>query len=257
MAGVGRMVGLAAVLLALPLAGCGTSSTGLGLNLVPEAQVEQEGVQAWQQLRAELPPSTNAEMQARARRVAERVLPQAGEDPARWEVEVFQSDELNAFALPGGKIGVFEGMMKLADSDDQLAAVIGHEIGHNKAHHAAQRMNTDMAAQLGVGVLSSVLGGGNAQMAAALLGAGAQYGIVLPYSRNQELQADQLGLHYMARAGYDPRASLALWHKMAQTASNGPPTFLSTHPATADRIHGLEAQMAQAEQEYRAARAGG
>lgn len=248
---------LIALVAAAPLAGCATSSTGLGINLVPEAQVEEEGVRAWQQLRAETPASPDAEMQARARRVADRVLRQAGENPAQWEVEVFKSNELNAFALPGGKIGVFEGMMKLANSDDELAAVIGHEIGHNKAHHAAQRMNTEMASQLGVGVLSSVLGGGNTQMAAALLGAGAQYGLVLPYSRNQELQADQLGLHYMARAGYDPRAALALWHKMEQAAGGGPPSFLSTHPATAERIQGLQAQMPQAEQEYRASKAGG
>lgn len=257
MVGSRKVVWLVAMLAAAPLAGCAASGTGLGLNLVPEAQVEEEGVRAWQQLRAETPASSNAEMQARARRVADRVLRQAGENPAQWEVEVFKSDELNAFALPGGKIGVFEGMMKLADSDDQLAAVLGHEIGHNKAHHAAQRMNTEMASQLGVEVLSSVLGGGNVQMAAALLGAGAQYGLVLPYSRNQELQADQLGLHYMARAGYDPRAALTLWHKMAQAAGGGGPAFLSTHPATAERIQGLEAQMAQAEQEYRASKAGG
>lgn len=241
---------LRAVLMALPLAACAAGSTGLGLNLVPQAQVDEEGVRAWQQLRAETPASTDAAAQARARRVADRVLRGAGENPAQWEVEVFKSDQINAFALPGNKIGVFEGMMRLADSDDELAAVIGHEIGHDKAHHAAERMSTDMATQLGVEVLSSVLGGGNPQMAAALLGAGAQYGIALPYSRNQELQADQLGLHYMARAGYDPRTAIGLWHKMEKAAGNGPPTFLSTHPATADRIRGLEAEMPAAEREY-------
>ncbi|MGE5515570.1 MAG: M48 family metallopeptidase [Bacteroidota bacterium] len=240
-----------AMLVAAPLAACAADSTGLGLDLVPQAQVDEEGVRAWQQLRQEVPASTSAEAQARARRVAQRVLGGAGENPAQWEVEVFKSDEINAFALPGNKIGVYEGMMRLADSDDELAAVIGHEIGHNKAHHAAERMNTDVATQMGVQVLSSVLGGGNPQMAAALLGAGAQYGIALPYSRNQELQADQLGLHYMAKAGYDPRAAIALWHKMEKATAGGGPTFLSTHPATADRIRGLEAQMPQAEREYR------
>lgn len=244
-------------LVVLPLVACAQGSTGLGVNLVDQAQVDQEGVRAWQQLRSETPASPDAQMQARARRVADRVLRGAGENPAQWEVEVFKSDELNAFALPGNKIGVFEGMMRLADSDDELAAVLGHEVGHNKAHHAAERLSTETATQLGVSVLSSVLGGGNAQMAAALLGAGAQYGIALPYSRNQELQADQLGLHYMARAAYDPQASLALWRKMEKSAGASPPTFLSTHPATADRIQGLEAQMPAAEQEYRAAKASG
>lgn len=242
------------MLLALPLAACAAGSTGLGLNLVDQAQVDQEGVRAWQQLKAEIPASPDSQAQARARRVADRVLQGAGENPAQWEVEVFKSDEINAFALPGNKIGVFEGMMRLADSDDQLAAVLGHEVGHNKAHHAAERMSTDAATQLGVQVLSSVLGGGDPQMAAALLGAGAQYGIVLPYSRNQELQADQLGLHYMARAAYNPRAALELWRKMETATGGGPPAFLSTHPATGDRIQGLEVEMPQAEREYRAAK---
>ena len=145
-------------------------------------------------------------------------------------------------------------VMKLASSDDELAAVLGHEIGHDEAHHAAQRMSTEEAANLGVEVLSSVLGGANAQMTAALLGAGAQYGIVLPYSRNQESQADEMGLGYMARAGYDPRAALNLWRKMEQTAGGGGPAFLSTHPATADRIKDIEAHLPQAEAEYRAAK---
>lgn len=246
---------LCGMLIAVPLAACATGSTGLGINLVDQAQVDQEGVRAWQQLRSETPASTDSAAQARARRVADRVLRGAGENPAQWEVEVFKSNEVNAFALPGNKIGVFDGMMRLADSDDELAAVIGHEIGHVQAHHAAERVNTDVATQLGVQVLSSVLGGGNPQMAAALLGAGAQYGIALPYSRNQELQADQLGLHTMAKAGYDPHAAIALWHKMATAAAGNPPTFLSTHPATGDRIQGLEAQMPQAEQEFRAAKA--
>lgn len=241
----------------LPLAACAQGATGLGVNLVDQAQVDQEGVHAWQQLQAETPASPDGQMQARARSVADRVLRGAGENPAQWEVEVFKSDELNAFALPGNKIGVFEGMMRLADSDNELAAVLGHEVGHNKAHHAAQRLSTETATQMGVQVLSAVLGGADPQMTAALLGAGAQYGIALPYSRNQELQADQLGLHYMARAGYDPHGALNLWRKMAQSAGAAPPTFLSTHPATADRIQGLEAQMPEAEQEYRAAKAGG
>lgn len=250
---MGRRHGLAA-LVALALAGCAAGSTGLGINLVPQAQVDEEGLRAWQQLRTEIPASPDTSMQARARKVAERVLGGAGENPAAWEVVVFKSDEINAFALPGNKIGVYEGMMRLANDDAELAAVLGHEVGHNQAHHAAERMNTETATQLGVGMLSSVLGGGNAQMAAALLGAGAQYGIVMPYSRNQELQADQLGLHSMARAGYAPRAAVALWQKMSQAASGGPPSFLSTHPAHADRIRGIEAQMPQAEQEYRAAK---
>lgn len=243
-----------ALLLALLLAACAPQGTGIGINLVPEAEVEQAGLQAWQELRARTPASADAQLQARARRVAERVLRGTGEDPARWEVVVFASDQVNAFALPGNKIGVYEGMMRLAGSDDELAAVLGHEVGHNRAHHAAQRMSTETATSLGANLLGTVLGGANAQMVAALLGAGAEYGVILPYSRNQELEADQLGLHSMARAGYDPHAAISLWQKMAQKGGSRPPAFLSTHPDPENRVEQLQAQMPAAEREYRDAR---
>jgi predicted Zn-dependent protease len=245
---------IAAILLSAALAAC-AEGTGLGLNLVPQGEVEQSGLEAWQEIRAKSPASADAGAQQRARRIADRVLQGAGEDPAKWEVVVFSGAEINAFALPGNKIGIYEGMTRVAESDDQLAAVIGHEIGHNKARHAAERMSTEMVTRMGTSLLGTVFGGGpQGQLLAVLAGAGAQYGIVLPYDRNQEAQADQLGLHYMARAGYDPNGAVALWQKMEQVAGGGPPAFLSTHPATAERIQALQAEMPQAETEYRAAR---
>lgn len=237
-----------------PVAGCATGGTGLGLDLVPDQQVRDAGLQAWQHIRSQTPATSDAAQQQRAERVAARVLKAAGEDPAGWEVVVFRSPEVNAFALPGNKIGLYEGMMKLADADDQLAAVIGHEIAHDEAKHAAQRMNTEAATQVGVGLLGSAVGaatGADPHLVSGVLGAGAEYGVILPYSRNQELEADRLGLRYMAEAGFDPHAAIALWQKMRLATGGGSPTFLSTHPATEDRIEQLQAQMPEAEAAYR------
>lgn len=238
--------GLAAIVLGL--AGCGTEQTGLGLDLVPEQQVQQMGLQTWRAIRAETPASNDAAAQRRADRVAAQVLEAAGKSPSEWEVVVFQGAEPNAFALPGNKIGIYEGMMSLADSDAQLAAVISHEIAHNESEHAAERMNSQVVAQTGVDIAASLLGaagGMSPELTAGILGAGVQYGVLLPYSRNQELEADRLGLGYMARAGYDPRGAVALWEKMRQTGGQ-PPAFLSTHPAPQQRIEQLQAMLPEA-----------
>lgn len=237
------------------LAACG-QQTGLGLQLVPEEQVQQMGVQAWQQIRAETQVSDQPQMRQRADRVATRVLRAAGENPAEWEVVVFKGEEANAFALPGKKIGVYEGMMRLAGTDAQLASVIGHEIAHVEADHSSERVNSEMATNLGVDIASMVLGEtlGAPNLVAGLLGAGAQYGMLLPYSRNQELEADRLGLQMMAVAGYDPRAAIELWQGMAAQGGAQPPAFLSTHPAHGDRIAQLQAMMPEALAAYEQAR---
>lgn len=242
-----------ALLVALFLAGCGAS--GLGLDLVPDQQVEAMGAEAWQAIRAETPASTNAEYQGRAERIATRLLTADGQNPSEWEVVVFRGDEANAFALPGRKIGVYEGMMRMARSDAQLAAVIGHEIAHVNARHPSERLSSQMATQAGIDIAGSLLGagtGGDPRLIAGILGAGAQFGVLLPYSRSQELEADRLGLHMMAEAGYDPRASVELWQGMKSAAGGGPPTFLSTHPAPDDRIEQLQAQMPEALRVYQA-----
>jgi predicted Zn-dependent protease len=236
---------------AASLGGCGSGATGLGLDLVPQGQVAEAGQQAWQQIRSETPASSNQQYQATADRVSRRVLEAAGLDPKEWEVVVFADPQANAFALPGKKIGVYEGMFKVAQNDAQLAAVIGHEIGHVEAGHPEERMSTEAATQLGVNLASTVLGGGNNQLVAGLLGAGAQYGIGLPFSRNQELEADRLGLKYMAQAGYDPREAVELWKRMESAGGAQPPTFLSTHPAPGQRIEQLQAQMPDALALYR------
>ena len=233
------------------LAGC-AGGTGLGLNLVSADQVEQAGLESWERIREETPASNNRSYQQRAEQISSRILRAAGENPGAWETVVFRGDEPNAFALPGGRIGVFEGMFRVAENDDQLAAVIGHEVGHNQAEHARERLSTAVATQAGLQLVSAALQVGNigyANEIAALLGAGAQFGVILPYGRNQELEADRIGLRNMAQAGYDPRTAIQLWENMRQ-AGGTPPAFLSTHPAPDDRIAQLQELMPEALEIY-------
>lgn len=150
---------------------------------------------------------------------------------------MFESEDVNAFALPGGKIGVFTGLLKVANTQDQLAAVIGHEVSHVLARHSAERASADIPAQIG-GAFASAYGVGQLYS----MGVGALF--LLPYSRSHESEADLLGLDLMASAGFDPRASITLWQNMAK-ASGGqkPPEILSTHPSDETRMHDLNERM--------------
>jgi predicted Zn-dependent protease len=231
----------------------GPGQTGLGLGLVSAEEAQQLGVQSWEQIRSEVPVSKNATYQRALQQVSTNILTAIGENPANWEAVVFESKEANAFALPGNKIGVYEGMFAIATDVNELAAVVGHEIGHNQAEHARERLSSAAATQTGVQLLGAALQIGNigyASEIAGLLGAGVQYGLILPYSRNQELEADSIGLINMAKAGYDPRAAIKLWQNM-QAAGERAPEFLSTHPAPESRIAALEAQMPEALSYYR------
>jgi len=242
-----------AAIAALGLAGC-AEGTGLGLNMVPEDQVRQMGLETWRTLRAESPESTDDAYRREAREVSQRLIAAAGGRAEEWEVVVFAGDEINAFALPGGKIGIYEGMFTIADTPDKLAAVIAHEIAHVQQGHAQQRVNTELGTQLGVqaaGAAAGAAGLGSPEMVATVLGAGARYGLTLPYSRNQELESDRLGLNLMARAGYDPRAAVELWQDMAAAGGDGPPAFMSTHPVPETRIEAIRGLLPEAMEIYR------
>ncbi|HLS67970.1 MAG TPA: M48 family metallopeptidase [Kiloniellales bacterium] len=213
------------------------------LILVDEGQLNQMGVAAWRDIRQQERLSRSPQLNRRIETIGTRIVQAAGlEDRYDWEYAVFDNEQANAFALPGGKIGVNTGLIRLARNDDEIAAVVGHEVAHVTSRHSAERVSQSMASEIGLSLAQMGLGGG--ETAAALLGAGLQYGILLPYSRRQEYEADRLGLRYAAAAGYDPRAAISFWQTMTQQAQRGqPPEFLSTHPADANRIAALHQEL--------------
>ncbi|MEX2352690.1 MAG: M48 family metallopeptidase, partial [Gammaproteobacteria bacterium] len=183
------------------------------------------------------------------------------EVPSRvsWEVTVFDDDAVNAFALPGGKIGVYTGLLKVADGQDQLAAVIAHEIAHVTADHSNARVSAAYATQTGLQLAQAMAGAASPQKAQlwGLLGVGLQMGVLLPYGRGQESEADILGLEYMARAGFNPAASISLWENMGKAGGNQPPEFMSTHPSHQTRMRDLNNAMPGARQLFNQAVANG
>lgn len=255
----------AGLLLAAALCGCATvPETGRRQLLAVDPAAEAEiGLRAFEQTKAQTPISANRKETQRLQLVGKRIASVARLPNARWEFVLFESDEPNAFALPGGKVGVYTGILPITRDDAGLATVVAHEIAHASARHGAERMSHGMAVQLGGAVLSGVLGaygvgGAGSDLAMQAYGLGTQVGVLLPYSRTQELEADRIGLLYMARAGYDPRAAVAFWQRFqAYNARQGgrPPEFLSTHPMDSHRIAALQKFMPQAVAEYR--RAGG
>lgn len=256
---------LAALLLAVcGLAGCATSPTGRSqLRLFPSDQMAAMGLQAYRDVRAKTPVATDPALDSYVGCITNalaRVVgpPQGG---GQWQVTVFREDKtINAFALPGGHIGVYTGMLRVAADQGQLASVIGHEMGHVQAQHGNERVSNQFATQTGlqlVSLLAGGLGSPGSQQLMSLLGLGAQVGIILPFSRAQESEADALGLRYMASAGFDPHAAVRLWQRMMKEPGAKPPAFLSTHPSDQQRIANLEAQMAQVMPLYQQARAQG
>jgi predicted Zn-dependent protease len=242
------------VLLSLLLAGCATSPTGRHqLRLFPESDMAQMGAEAFAQLKAETPICKDAAVVTYVRCVANSVTSalSPSEGPRQWEVVVFEDPQANAFALPGGKIGVYTGLLQVANTQDQLATVLGHEVAHVLAGHGNERMSTTYATQTGLQALEALAGGRsspNTERALALLGVGAQVGVLLPFSRAQEAEADRLGLDLMARAGFNPRESVTLWKNMASAGGGQPPEFLSTHPSHQSRIQELAGRVPAAEQ---------
>lgn len=248
---------LCALTIVATLSACQTSPTGRKqLAFVSDKQMDQMGEQAFTEMKNKQPierdRAENEYVQCVAKAIV-AVLPEKRE----WEIVVFKDDTANAFALPGGKIGVHTGLLKVAKTPAQLAAVLGHEVGHVLAAHSKERVSEQMVTQGGLQVLGAVLGNPDDARHGLLMGAlglGAQYGVALPHGRRQESEADTIGLDLMAKAGFDPRQSIELWKNMASAGGGSPPEFLSTHPSNENRIKGLSAGMAAALATYNQAK---
>lgn len=240
-------LGLAAAL----TASC-TYNEELGRNqllLGDSAAIASQADQAWLQIKQQEKISTNPAYTSRLNRVSTKLLRAMGENPAAWEARVFDSDELNAFALPGNKIGVYTGIMDIAETDGQLAAVVGHEISHVRYRHAQERAAQQTLGQVGVIGVGAAIGSQcetDECRQRALTGAslGAMAFFLLPNSRSHELEADAGGLQLMARAGYNPCEAIDFWRNMERASAGGsrPPEFLSTHPDPGNRIAQLRAE---------------
>lgn len=246
---------------------CATTTSPTGrtqrVGAVPQQQLNQMGAQAFAEYKAKLPQSSDAGQTAYVRCVVNAVTRQlpAGAQ-AQWEVALFRNDEPNAFALPGGKVGVYTGIFKVARNQDQLAAVIAHEIGHVVAHHHDERVTRQLGAQAGIGIIGALIGsqyGANAAQATQQLGGAAvQAAFLLPNNRVQESEADVVGQRLMARAGFDPRQAVDLWQNMiAASSGNRPPEWLSTHPDPRSRINELRTRAGGLMATYQQARAAG
>lgn len=248
-----RIIGV----LVLGLVGCATSPTGRKqLQLLPEDTMAQMGVQSFQQVKQETPAAKDPQKVAYVRCVADALVKnipadlakRAGVEGGNWEVVVFEVEEPNAFALPGGKIGVHTGLLNYAKTPDQLAAVIGHEIAHVAAEHGNERVSQSLAAESGMSLLGAIAATNDPakaerrQLVLGLIGLGAQVGLLLPFSRTHESEADEIGLELMARAGFNPDQAVNLWENMSKAGGGArPPEFLSTHPAPETRIANLRA----------------
>ena len=247
--------------LACALAACAkVDGTGRSQLLLTSASEENRmGSEAYAEVLGSEPRCTDAATNAFVERVGRRLAPVAPDKGFTYEFTVLQSDTINAFCLPGGKVAVYTGILSYCQNEAGMATIMGHEIAHAIARHGGERMSQGMAAQLGGGVLQQALTSANVSPTNGNLfltayGAGVQVGAILPYGRSHELEADHLGLMYMARAGYDPQEAVAFWQRFAVLGSSTP-SFLSTHPASTDRAKALQARMPEALALYHAASA--
>ena len=231
-----------------------TTNPATGANqfvIFGEEQVASMAATAWTDMKAQTPVTANSRLKNRVLNVWGRTVDGAAKqghiDPnANWDVAVFDTDDVNAFVMPGNRVGVYRGITELTENDDQLSSVLGHETGHVVGRHAAERLSVSTAAQVGL-VAGQVAIAESEQLSqygtaiAALGGAAMQFGVILPYSRRHELEADKLGVDYMHSAGYDTRQSVRLWELMAANSQGSrPPEFMSTHPDPLRRAEELK-----------------
>lgn len=221
--------------------------------LTTESYENSLGAESYEEYKKEYPKSTNAEYNAALERCGNAIKAVAGVDDFEWEFTVLDSEIQNAFCLPGGKVAVYSGIMDSMDNEAELAFVVGHEIGHAIARHGGERMSRSILQSLGAVLVSAAF---NSETIDAIYGTGTEIGVMLPYSRSNESEADVIGLILMARAGYDPSASYTFWKRFTNNAEGASKleSILSTHPCDSDRIRAMEENEPAAREEYNKAK---
>lgn len=254
---------LGSVLVALLVSACSSSPTGRKqLVLKSDAELEREGTRQFRMIQEQAPLVQDGAVIDYVACVADAIvgaLDGEGGD-LYWELAIVDQPDINAHVLPGGKIVVKAGLLGVTQNQHQLAAVLGHEVAHVTARHANERASRAAITGVGIDIAAILLGGGYSNQtrgAYGALSAGAALGIMNPFSRKQETEADVVGLHYMARAGFDPRQSVELWKEMNEKNKTSIPEYMSTHPSGETRIENLVAQFPEALALYNEAKAQG
>lgn len=259
-----KFLAIVPAIFALVIASCAVSSfdpnTGEVRASAPSSSLVSQGSQAFDKMKREKTISHNPDYNAQVQRVASRLKSVINIPNAKWEFVVFEDSTPNAFALPGGKVGVHTGLFQITQNDAGLATVLGHEISHVVLNHSQQRVNQATGVAVGTALLDAILSAKGADkttraVAATATGAVGTVGLILPYSRKAELQSDQLGTLYMARAGYNPEEAVKLWKRFSawriKQGDGESPEFIRTHPLDQTRINALQAFLPTAQREYK------
>ncbi len=241
----------------LIISACATSPMGRKqLIMIGDDQMNQMGIASFQKMKTSAKVSKNYKARRYVECVANAIIDELPVNWKKlpWEIIVFEDDSANAFALPGGKMGVHTGLLKVAKNQDQLATIVGHEVAHVLSRHGAERVSQQMGLQVALQATDAISrskmdSSGQQKVLMSALGLGVQFGVLMPFSRTHEREADLYGIDLMARAGFDPSQSVNLWQNMAKASGgNNPPQFMSTHPSPDNRIEKLTAYMPHAKQ---------
>ncbi|NQY50072.1 MAG: M48 family metallopeptidase [Colwellia sp.] len=229
----------------IALTACTSSSTGRKqVMLFSDSELDKMGAASFEEMKTKTPISTDKATNDFVQCVAKAITKNVPKSvhKGNWEVVIFDSAQVNAFALPGGKIGVYTGILKVTENQDQLAAIIGHEVGHVIEHHSNERLSANKLQNMGMAAATLAVGMTDVEnkgLWMAGLGVGLQYGVIMPYGRAHESEADIVGQDLMARSGFEPSASIKLWQNMAKLSDGSQPEFMSTHPSNQTRIKQL------------------
>ena len=251
------LINSALIIALLALSACSTSTTGRKqVMLFSDSELNKMGASSFEDMKKNIPISHDKSVNEFVQCVADAIIknvPKSAHNGA-WEVVVFDSKQVNAFALPGGKIGVYTGILNVTENQHQLAAIMGHEVGHVIEHHSNERLSAGKLSKIGMAVATVAVGASDVEnkgLWMAGLGVGVQYGLIMPYSRSHESEADIVGQDLMARSGFNPEASIQLWQNMDKLSKGeAPAEFMSTHPSNQTRIKQLGGHLAVSLQYY-------